>query len=75
MEWLLDVAIASKALVPTLSLQPDWPICVDVQLLDEASPAGGGQAGLGRQSIYGLQGECAMDNGVSLTFAESFDPA
>jgi hypothetical protein len=78
MEWLLDVAISyapdDKTLVPTLKMQPDWPICLNVQLLGEASPAGD-PTSFGSLSIYGLQGECAMDNGVSLTFAESFDAA
>lgn len=78
MEWLLDVAISyapdEKTLVPTLKMQPDWPICVNVQLLGEAVPAGD-PTSFGSLSIYGLQGECAMDNGVSLTFAESLDAA
>jgi hypothetical protein len=74
----LNVSIAygidEKALTPTLQFQPNWFICPTVEILGEVA-AGPAMASFASLSIYGLRGECAFDNGVTFTFADSFDPA
>ncbi|MBU0595539.1 hypothetical protein KJ567_02495 [Candidatus Bipolaricaulota bacterium] len=66
--------IDEKTLTPTLQFKPDWFICPTLEILGEVA-AGPATASFASLSIYGLQGECAMNNGVTFTFADSFDPA
>jgi len=75
---ILDTAISftadSKTFSPTLRIVPDWEICVDLELLGEISISGT-PIEVTTMLLYGLVGECTLDNGVTFTFAESLDPA
>lgn len=74
----LDVAIAyaldEKTLTPTLSMKPDWPICVGLDLLGEVEVTASPLRIEGIR-VYGLEGECTLDNGVTFGIYESLDDA
>ena len=73
-EGLLDASISftvdEKTFSPTLRFVPDWPICIDIELLGEISVSSS-PIEVNAMLIYGLVGECTLGNGVTFTFAES----
>jgi len=75
---ILDTSISftveEKSFSPTLRIVPDWTICVEIELLGEIAVENG-PLEVNAALIYGLVGECTLDNGVTFTFAESLDPA
>jgi hypothetical protein len=74
--WSLDVSLSftpeEKTLTPTLTLQPDWFICPEIQLVGEIS-TGPGPSTTNVALIYGIQGECAVGRNTTIRFAESLD--
>ena len=71
---ILDTAISftvdEKTFAPTLRLEPDWAICVDIELLGEISVTNS-PFRVDSTLIYGLVGECTLASGVTFAFADS----
>ena len=61
-----------KTFTPTLQFQPEWFVCPNVEILAEVTE-GPVMTSLAALSIYGIRGECDFKNGISFSFAESFD--
>jgi len=70
----ISYTLDAKTLTPTLQFRPNWFICPDVEILAEVTP-GPAMMSFAALSIYGMRGECDFDNGVTFSFAESFDAA
>jgi len=76
--WGIDIALSytpeEKTLSPTLKFQPDWFYCTDIEVLGEivAGPQIASVAGI---SIYGIKGECAFGECLSLFIGESLAAA
>jgi hypothetical protein len=70
----ISFSIDEKSFTPTLHIAPDWALCVELELLGEISVEKS-PFRVDAALIYGLIGECTLDNGVTFTFAESLDPA
>jgi len=74
LEAILDTSITysieEKAFAPTLRIVPDWSICADIALLGEITVESM-PFSVDSMLIYGLVGECTLDNGVTFLFAES----
>jgi len=76
--WGIDIALTytpdEKILSPTLKFQPDWFFCAEFEVLGEIS-AGPTLASVSGIDIYGLRGECAFTECLSLYIGESLDPS
>jgi len=72
--WGLDIALTytpdEKTLSPTLRFQPEWFYCTDIEVLGEVI-AGPQMTSVTGISIYGIRGECAFGECLSLFVGES----
>ena len=69
----IEFSLDQKVLTPTVSVQTDWFLCVDIELLGEidVSPP----VTFENLGIYGIQGECAVGDCLTFAFADSLDDA
>lgn len=67
----LSFTLNEKTLSPTLTIEPDWIYCTDVELLGEIS-AGSELVSVEALLVYGIVGECSIGESVSIRFADSF---
>ncbi len=69
----IEFSLEQKVLTPTASVQTDWFLCVDIELLGEidVSPP----VTFENLGMYGIQGECAVGNCLTFAFADSLDDA
>ncbi len=74
-EGIFDAAFSytteGKTFSPTLRLQPDWEVCIDVEVLGEITFSSS-LFRLDSAMVYGLVIECEWDDGTFFTFGQSF---
>lgn len=72
-DTVIEFSLEQKILTPTVRIQTDWFLCVDIELLgaiDISPPLTFETLG-----FYGIRGECAVGDCITFAFADSLDDA